>query len=684
MTRGGIVAGPEVDKFEDSSWIGCMSQITDRDECGRSAAHDFASRDHGSRFVFGAFWGLLFAGSFLVAAPWAGFHGVWFACAGLLLWLRPPPVSLPRQWWILVAVFTLAGAAALLPASGFAMPDWRRGLEVLGVETGSQVAIQSRQAAEMFGIFVIMLVGGLWLAGHRASPSQARRWALAFTLGVACYALAAKLMQDSLQTSLAAGEGHFGFFPNRNHTATYLAMGGLCGLGCVVQALRDKRFVVMAIALAATGVCLWAVVAWSISRAGVVLVAAACLIWLPLLGRRYLGRHGLWAIGLIALAGIGLFFIADSSVKQRLTQTIEKAGTVIDAESGAAAGVGEPALKPGQELDFRIPIALDTLDLIRDFKWTGIGAGQFYYVFPQYRKRTTVAQDADGYHPESDWLWMAAETGIPATLALLALVLVAFWKSGVGVLRGRDRALRSACLVAALLVPLHGVFDVPGHRITLAWSAAFLFALSLHAPAAGPIPVRPRFRPFRLFALPLLAIAVFLIRAQWGGGTQPALTTAKVALAGAQRLYAEDQRLQMAATTKGLAHQPDPAADKLEQALQILDHASPVAPLDRDLLRYQAFLAFHFDDKQELIDRAFAIDRALLPGRVALCLRQAEALLAVDPRMAAAIAREALVRSEVLTRIDPLNRWNQEQVRRMIAAMAVKSADPECFSFTGN
>jgi hypothetical protein len=660
-----------------------MSRKMDGDESARDEANDFASRHpESSRFVFGAFWGLLWVGSFLVSAPWAGFHGVLFACVGLLLWLRPPPVSLPRPWWILAVVFALAGAAALLPVSGFAVPDWRRQLVALGVETGPLVAIQARQAAEMLAIFAITLVGGLWLAGHRASPSQVRRWALAFTLGVACYALAARLMQNSLQSSLAAGEGHFGFFPNRNHTATYLAMGTLCGLGCVVQALRDKRFVVMSIALAATGVCLWAVAAWSISRAGVVLVAAACLLWLPLLGRRYLGRHGLWAVGLIALAAIGLFFIADSSVKQRLTQTIEKAGTLIGAEGGPAAGEGTSALESGQNLDFRIPVALDTLDLIRDFKWTGIGAGQFYYVFPQYRKRTTVAQDADGYHPESDWLWMAAETGIPATLALLALVLLAFWKSLAGVLRGRDRALRSACLVAALLVPLHGIFDVPGHRITLAWSAAFLFALSLHSPTASSSLARTRFKLFRFLAFPLLAAAVFLIRAQWGGGSQPALTTAKVALAEAQRLYADDQRLQKAATAKGAAYQPDPAADKLEQALQILNHATPVAPLDRDLLRYQAFLAFHFDDKQELIDRTFAIDRALLPGRVALCLRQAEALLAVDPRMAAAIAREALVRSVALTRIDPQNRWRQEQVRGMIAAMAAKSAEPECFSFT--
>ena len=102
---------------------------------------------------------------------------------------------------------------------------------------------------------------------------------------------------------------------------------------------------------------------------------------------------------------------------------------------------------------------------------------------------------------------MAAETGPAATLALATLLIVACWKSLRSILGGRDRALRGACLIAALLVPIHGIFDVPGHRITLALSAGLLFALSLrvsstHASASTPSPWA-----FRLPALALLASA---------------------------------------------------------------------------------------------------------------------------------------------------------------------------------
>ena len=615
----------------------------------------------------------------MVAGPFAGVHGILIGCAGLLLWLRPPVFALPRLWWILAATFVLAGAAAFLPAGWFAQPAWRQHLEALGVQTGPLVAIQARQAAEAFALFAIILFTGLWVAGHRPSPSQVRWWSLAFTLGVAAYAIVARHMQVVPQVGHSGGEVQFGFFPNRNHTATYLAMGAICGLGNVLQALRDKRFLGLAVALVGTGVCLWAVAAWSVSRGGVLLVATGCLIWLSLLGRRYLGRHGLWALALIGLAVVGLFFITDSRVKNRLSKTVEEAGIAINPADAATPGEGRPALEAIRSLDARIPIMLDTLGLIRDFKWTGIGAGQYYHVFPQYRNLTAVANDVDSFHPESDWLWMAAEVGVPATLALAVLVILAFWKSLLVILGGRDRAVRSACLVAALLVPLHGCFDVPGHRITLAWSAAFLFALARHVPPTQALPSVPRAWPFRLAALILLAVSGLLFSAQWWGGPQLALTSAKGALQQARRLCREDQALQQAALAAGQVYQPDPAEDRLEKALVILRQTAPVAPLDRSILRYQGFLAMHFDDKYELADRTFAAVRSLEPSRVAAPLWQAEAWAPVDPQRSADLWTEALRRAKRLDRLQPHSRWSSEQTLQKIRQIAKGKPELEKF-----
>ncbi len=460
-----------VDMRKIPDWMGRMTG-SGRDRHKRVAETFPQSDDCGTAtMVFGGLWLLLSATTFLVAGPWAGFHAILLGGLGLLILLRPARVPLPAVWWGLAIAFVIAGAAAFLPARWFHEPEWRSQLESLGVATGSLVVIQSRLAAESFALFVLTLFSGLWMAGHRPSAAQLRLWALMFTLGVACYALIARLAQDSPHLANTFRGQHFGFFPNRNHSATYLSMGAICGLGCVLQALRDKRFVVLAIAFAATAICLWAIASWSISRAGVVLVAIGCLLWVSMLGRRYLGRHGLWAIALIVITAVGLFFTANTAVRERLSLTVEKAGTIIDSERISESASGKSVLASGRNIDFRLPVFRDTLGLIRDFPWTGIGAGQFYYIFPQYRHETIVVNDSDGYHPESDWLWMASETGVPATLLLLVLLGLAAWKSLRGIQLGRDRALRAACLTAALLVPIHGFFDVPGHRISLALSA---------------------------------------------------------------------------------------------------------------------------------------------------------------------------------------------------------------------
>lgn len=638
--------------------------LNERRGMRRAARH---SGDPGSPWVFGGAWFILLAGTLLVAGPWAGFHGLLLGCVGLLMWLRPPVIGLPRWWWMLAAIFGVAGASGFLPAEWFVIPEWRRHLGSVGVESGALVVIQTRQAAETYALFVIMLITGLWLAGHRASSSQLRVWALAFTVGVALYAILARVIQGLPDGGHAGGEAAFGFFPNRNHTATYLAMGGICGLGNVVQALRDKRFPAMAVGLVATAICLWAVAGWSVSRGGIVLVAGGGLGWLAIVGKRYLGRHGMWATGLIFLAAAGLFVIVESGVKARLAQSLEQGGSVLEPADEAAKGEARPVMDWVHGLDFRIPTVLDTMGLIRDFPWSGIGAGQFYYIFPQYRQLTAVANGSDHYHPESDWLWLAAETGVPATLALAGLVMLAGWTSLATIVRGRDRALRSACLVAALLVPIHGLFDVPGHRITLAWSAAWLFALSLGAPASAAVPARPPAWPFRLAALAMVLAAVVLIRAQWWGGPQPGLTTAATALAEARRLYQEDQSLLRTAASQGRIYQPAPAEDRLERALGVLRQAARVAPLDRSLLHYEGLLALHFDDKYDRVDRGFALERALDPTWVEGPLRQAEAWAALDPSRSGALWREALRRAD---RLPAGNPWARERILERIGHFA--------------
>ncbi len=608
----------------------------------------YRDKDQDPNPVIGFFWALLFLGALFVAGPFAQFHAVYLGSAGLLMLLYPPQVSLPRVWWVLAGLFVVAGSAQFLPASWFTQPGWRAGLEGLGLATGTKVTIQVQQAVETYALFVAMLFTGLWLAGQRSSGAQLRFWTLIFVTGVALYAVLAWILQHS------KGPGAtYGFFPNRNHTATLLAMASICGLGSVMQAMREKRYPAMGMALVVTTICLWALGAWSISRAGILLFSVGCLIWLPMLGKRYLGAHALKVLGLIGLLGIGLFFIADSNVKKRIIETSNNVKVFSEHDTVTVPPVGGPSSKVGSYVDFRVPIAQDTLDLINDFKWTGVGAGQFRYIFPQYRHLSAMVNDSDCYHPESDWLWMASEVGVIGTGALAVLVILAFWKARGTILSGRDRAVRSACMVAALLVPLHGIFDVPGHRIVIAWSAAFLFCLSLSSAKdeqkSGA--QKTRIWPFRLGGSVLVLMAVYLIFASMQSPSKLALDSNLKAIDEAKVLYEKDVELQKVAHAKGEKYQPSDEDDLIEKAIRILEEAKSTSPLDPVLWRFQVQLAIYFDDREDWIDDQTKVVEALDPTWVLGPLLLAESWSTVSADRSFSLFQEALRRADHMDRI---------------------------------
>jgi O-antigen ligase len=626
------------------------------------AKHNFRLMEQaGNRLTpFGGFWALLAGGVLLGAWDFAGFHALLVGAAGLLVLAFPPTVALPRWWWWLAGLFVVAGAAPLLPAGWFGLPQWRERLAGLGVNTGKLVAIQWRQVVEMLGIFAITLVTGLWLAGHRASPSRLRVWTLAFTLGVAGYALLARVMQAPPVSDQPGGGVLYGFFPNRNHTGTYLAMGVICGLGCVLQAVRDRRPGRVAVALAGTGLCLWAVAGWSISRGGLLLVGAGILAWLPLSGFRLLGKSVRRVLVVLALAVAGLAIAAETAAMRRLARTVEQVEQLV-TEGEAPPQVGSTARVEGVvDLDFRIPIVMDTLRMVRDFRWTGIGAGQFYYVFPQYRKFSVTRNNADCHHPDNDWLWLLVETGPVATLALAALVALALRQSLRGIPAGGDRALRAACLVAALVVPVHGLFDVPGHRLALAWSAALLYSLSLGPGGGGQGPRKVVAWPFRAAGAAMLATAAMLAWARWWGGPQPAVMAGQIAADRALALYHQDQARLQAALARGETYEPPADRDPLEQALALLAETSAVVPLDREIPRLTGQLALQFDDRLALAERAFAIERELDPTWVTVLLDQAVALGAVAPERTRELWAEAIRRAERVDRIKAGTVWGRD------------------------
>jgi hypothetical protein len=84
-------------------------------------------------------------------------------------------------------------------------------------------------------------------------------------------------------------------------------------------------------------------------------------------------------------------------------------------------------------------------------------------------------------HPESDWLWLAAEIGWPGViLILVGGVLVV--KRVFPLDEGSNQRFRIAALIGAVLFALHGIIDVAGHRVGSALAGVFLLGLAIRRP----------------------------------------------------------------------------------------------------------------------------------------------------------------------------------------------------------
>ena len=277
-------------------------------------------------------------------------------------------------------------------------------------------------------------------------------------------------------------------------------------------------------------------------------------------------------------------------------------------------------------VEFRLKIYRDALDVIRDFPLTGTGLGTFPFVFPQYRRASL--SEAVAIHPESDWLMLAAESGLPALLCLLALIVLAARR-----LRFEREhpywPLRWGCAVAAGAAMLHGFVDVPFHRVPLAWWVLVVAGLALQSLRTGTGDRSPVQRAmFVAGGIVALTFGLELVRAQWFGGTP----LPPFAYADAHARY-----------YRTVQHDRDGAL--LLAGAMIRKH-----PLESEayLCLGQTYLLYY--ESNDFVDNAFRAQRLLDPNRVATPLAQGSSWLRDDPARAAALWLDALARRIRLAR----------------------------------
>ena len=454
--------------------------------------------------------------------PWS--EGVMLIGLGCMVASRPP-----RSFGSRALVGVLLGLlglslTAFLPATWFGLPVWR-------VELAHRFGLPSTLSPQPWvslDAIILLACGCLWMAWLQAQSWHAdehRRIFKWFAAGMALFAgvtLAVYFRQFRIPFWLAT-ERMFGPFPNRNQTANFFALGSVLTFSLLCEAARAKKLTAIFWSLALGILCTALVVNYS--RGGILVFFIGISLWIALLSTLSVSikRASIGASILLFMLA-GFLFFGGATLERFQTE--------------------------GSFLGFRGLIFKDTFQLIRASPWCGVGLGNFESLFALFRAAS--ATEARVLHPESDWLWLWSEMGWPAVvLAMAALALLV--KQCFPLSHGTDRRLRVAALAAAVASALHGLVDVPAHRLGSVLPALFILGLALPPKKTG---LENRMAPpvFRGLGLLMAAVGVAWV---WA-------SVERVALPGSIAAACEKQKAKSRLETQAFA----PAVQSATAALR--------------------------------------------------------------------------------------------------------------------
>lgn len=409
----------------------------------------------------------------LADSPWAQ---VPILAAAVLLLLRPPSsatglilggglltlgVLVAKDFW------PVAPAWANLPALPWS-EGWPR-----PTQRNPQIWPLLTQA----GALAALILGVATLQqAHAEGVISRRRWLELLAALLTAWSLAVLLHTASGQPY--STEHALLAVTNKNAAATLSALGTVLALGLAWLTWQRRNLWSCVLWLLATTLGALALVNLN-SWTGVAALLGGGLVLGASLshGHRSRHRHVLW-LWLLTAAAIGALVIQSGTLTARMADLHQ---------------------------DYRLRIWRDCLALIADFPLGGAGLGSFPGVYPLYGRLDLVA-DSRLLHPDSSWVLLAVEWGLPATLLLGA--------AAVALLVRRPPETNPDPGAAALAITRAGV---------TAWLVAGISDVALHRPAVAlvgaslvallPWPSLPRLRWPRWLQIVAVALALAVVAA---------------------------------------------------------------------------------------------------------------------------------------------------------------------------
>jgi hypothetical protein len=314
-----------------------------------------------------------------------------------------------------------------LPASWFGEPTWHLLFRQAIPRLTNNVSLQPLLTLKGLCQMLSAIFFGMWVVQWR--PTRRILCVRVLASAIAILAVAA-LVVHAFSISIPGWRPSQGFgpFANRNQTGTLMALGATLAFGLCAYSIRARR----------TGAPLWA------------MAFGICLVALF-----YSNSRG--PLCLLALGGFcGILIQQRISVKGFATAA--SAFLLISAAALLIGGNVSARLLGlfSEGAGLRLQIYQDTFQLVKTVPFAGIGLGNFDVIFPWFRHASL--NDQRILHPESDWLWLIAETGIVSVFCLVVASACCFsWPALL--VRTREQDVQLACKIAIVLFVVNSLFD---------------------------------------------------------------------------------------------------------------------------------------------------------------------------------------------------------------------------------
>jgi O-antigen ligase len=162
--------------------------------------------------------------------------------------------------------------------------------------------------------------------------------------------------------------------------------------------------------------------------------------------------------------------------------------------------------------DERLKIWSNTLLLIKEHLFLGVGAGNWQYNFSKYGVgdvENISRNEISFQRPHNDLLWIFSETGLTGFLIIVMILLIVFRKALPAIRKSNGRTILFFSFLAGLLV--ESFFSFPKERVTHIFLASVMLALLLRSTqTVSEVPVA-RSRVIMVFSLAILCFSLLLV-----------------------------------------------------------------------------------------------------------------------------------------------------------------------------